>query len=145
VQRFCEGRAAGRERELPVRRGKEKARDIALDLLLITRGNEIFLIRRGPEERRLADFWELPPRQTSVREEKPVATFTHRIVNDRFRVTVYTRKSLTRPALANGEWLSRARLAKIPVTTITRKALALIERSGRAPSKPPTPSKRQGE
>jgi A/G-specific adenine glycosylase len=128
VQRFCEGRAAGRERELPVKQGKERARDVELELLLITRGAEIFLVRRSAKERRLAGFWELPQRQSPASGEKPVATFTHRIVNDCFRVTIYTRKSSTPPVPAAGEWFTPDRMAQAPVTTITRKALAFAER-----------------
>ncbi len=129
VRSFCEGRAAGRERELPIKRGKEQARDIALDLLLISRENEVFLVRRGVEERRLSNFWELPVRQTPSRGGKPVATFTHRIVNDRFRVTVYRMESSLGRLPEAGEWFSAERMARVPVTTITRKALALAENS----------------
>lgn len=145
VQRFCEGRAAGRERELPVKRRKDQARDIPLDLLLTTRGNEVFLIRRGAQERRLAGFWELPQKQGPIRGVKPLAKFTHRIVNDRFRVTVYAASSPPPTFREAGEWFSPERITQTPVTTITRKALTLIERSGRVLGKLRTPPKRSGQ
>jgi A/G-specific adenine glycosylase len=133
VQRFCEGRAAGRERELPIKRGKDQARDIALDLVVIARADEVLLIRRGPDERRLPNFWELPQRRAPIRGEKPVAAFTHRIVNDRFRITVYRREPPVRLFPESGEWFTPERMARVPVTTVARKALALAERSKRPP------------
>ena len=47
---FCAGRAAGRERELPVKAPKPDARDIRLDLVILLKKNEIFLVRRGLSE-----------------------------------------------------------------------------------------------
>jgi len=141
VRRFCEGRAAGRERELPVRGGRERARDIPLDLLLFQRQNEIFLVRRRADERRLAGFWELPVRLKPKSGDEPVVTFTHRIVNDCFRIAVYICRPPVRPP-EPGEWFTPERMARIPVTTIARKALALI--AGRAPGKLRITSKRLG-
>ncbi len=66
VAKFCAARAAGTERELPVKLKKQRARDVPLDLVLLeghppAPGEErIFLIQRSSAERRLADFWELP-------------------------------------------------------------------------------------
>ena len=139
VQRFCEGRDAGRERELPIKRGKDPARDIPLDVLVISRKRKVLLVRRPRSERRLAGFWELPRRQTPVPGEKLVAKFSHRIVNDRFRIAVYVAEppagTLPEPEEAHGgEWFSPERLARVPLTTVARKALALCaaERFGRA-------------
>ena len=64
VAQFCAARAEGTEQELPVKLKKSAARDIALDLALFAgrTGNrgKIFLVQRNSQERRLADFWELP-------------------------------------------------------------------------------------
>jgi A/G-specific adenine glycosylase len=124
VVAFCGARAAGRERELPVKLKKSAARDVLLELLLLEKGERIFLIQRSSSERRLADFWELPAKHLAkgLRCAK-AAEFSHRIVNDCFRVTIWRCGSVSeRP---EGTWFSRTELKKLPLTTITRKALAL--------------------
>jgi A/G-specific adenine glycosylase len=126
VARHCEGKAAGREQELPVKKPKPAVRDIALDLLIPQRGNEIFLMRRGASEKRLANFQELPERSLfpGVRATR-TGDFTHRIVNDRFRVTVWHARIIRR-RLPEGEWVRVERLSEIPLTTMSRKALRLL-------------------
>jgi A/G-specific adenine glycosylase len=119
VVRHCEGKAAGRERELPVKARKPVVRDIELDLLVLRRGDEVFLVQRGASESRLAGFWELP----ATKNGEPAARFTHRIVNDRFRVGVCIGPEPGR--LPEGQWFPVGRLREIPLTTVARKALQL--------------------
>ena len=135
VARHCEGKAAGRESDLPVRTPKPPVREVTLDLLIPQRGNEIFeifLIRReARSEKRLAGFQELP--EKSLFPKLPataVGTFTHRIVNDRFRITVWHAPN-TRARLRGGEWVGLEKLSEIPLTTISRKALHLVHKSER--------------
>jgi A/G-specific adenine glycosylase len=129
VLRHCEARSAGRERELPVRTPKPAVRDIALELLILDRSGEIFLVRRGASEKRMPGFWELPERTRfpSV-QGQPAGTFTHRIVNDRFRISVW-RAQTRRRRIPGGEWFDRQSLAGIPLATISRKALHLVHNS----------------
>ncbi len=61
--KFCAARAAGTERELPVKLKKPETREVTLDLAILERGDCVFLLKRSPAERRLADFWELPAKQ----------------------------------------------------------------------------------
>jgi A/G-specific adenine glycosylase len=123
VAKFCAARATGHERVLPVKLKKAAARDVTLELALVEANSRILLVQRSSAERRLADFWELPARNLfkTTRGVK-VAEFSHRIVNDRFRVTVWRLDSL--PQQLSGTWFSLAELRKLPLTTITRKALA---------------------
>jgi A/G-specific adenine glycosylase len=119
----CEGRAAGRERELPVKARKPAARDISLDLLILMKGKEIFLIQRAASEKRLAGFHELPEKHLFPGlPAEPAGSFTHRIVNDRFSVTVWRARSSRKGSLT-GQWLAPERLTEVPLTTMTRKAL----------------------
>jgi len=125
VQRFCAGRAAGRERELPVKLKKQAVTEIALELLAILRDGKVFLVRRDDAERRLASFWELP--EKALFAEIPgirASEFTHRIVNDRFRVVVWQALVSAVVTLKGGRWFDLPELASVPVTTVTRKALA---------------------
>jgi A/G-specific adenine glycosylase len=126
VLRFCAGRAAGRERELPVKAKKPAVSETALDLLALFRASQVFLIRRGDTEKRMSGFWELPRLDLFPNAAaRKVSEFTHRIVNDRFRVTVRTAGDQV-PAGPPGRWFGPAELDSVPVTTITRKALAVV-------------------
>ncbi len=126
VLRFCAGRAAGRERELPVKAKKPAVSETALDLLALFRASQVFLIRRGDTEKRTSGFWELPRLDLFPNAAaRKVSEFTHRIVNDRFRVTVRTAGDQV-PAGPPGRWFGPAELDSVPVTTITRKALAVV-------------------
>ena len=129
VARFCAARAAGTERELPVKLKKTAARDVKVDLAVFTGCNEspaiagsVFLVQRAPDERRLAGFWELPQKNLFPGwRGRRAKEFVHQIVNDRFRITVW--RGLTPKALPSGRWFGPADLAAIPLTTISRKAL----------------------
>jgi A/G-specific adenine glycosylase len=121
----CAGRAAGRERELPVKAAKPAVRDVALELLAPERGGRVFLRQRGASEKRLAGFWELPEKSAFPRIDASLAgRFTHRIVNDRFLVTVWRGRVPGNPR--GGKWFGPSDLSGLPVATITRKALHLV-------------------
>jgi A/G-specific adenine glycosylase len=132
VEKFCEARSAGTELELPVKLKKPSGRDIPLDLLLLRRqteasgGTGIFLVQRSFSERRMAGFWELPAKQVFRRlRGTRLGEFSHRIVNDRFLLTIWAPTGAVDPAdLPPGNWFDSAELSRIPLTTITKKALA---------------------
>jgi A/G-specific adenine glycosylase len=127
VEKFCAARAAGTERELPVRLKRGTARDVPVDVVILERDGRVFLIQRPSTERRLADFWELPRKQLLPRVNgTKLIEFRHRIVNDCFRVTVW-HIAAGKTRLANlpaGEWVRIAELGSIPLTTVAKKALA---------------------
>lgn len=124
VAAFCAARAAGHERELPVKLKKPRAREARLELVLLEKGESILLVKRSSTERRLADFWELPARGSikGLRCRK-AGEFSHRIVNDNFRVAIWRSRSV--PEEPPGIWFSLAELKTLPLTTVTRKALAI--------------------
>jgi A/G-specific adenine glycosylase len=127
VEKFCAARAAGTARELPVKLKKQVVKEVALDLAIVERAGCIFLVKRSSAERRLAGFLELPaldrlPEMDAVK----LGELRHQIVNDRFSITVWhitfgNRESAGMPA---GEWLEVSQLERIPLTTVTKKALA---------------------
>ena len=132
VEKFCAARSAGTERELPVKLKKPSARDIPLDLVLLHRETEtpggisIFLVQRSLSERRMAGFWELPAKQVfpGLRGTR-LGEFSHRIVNDRFLLTIWAPTGAVDQAdFPPGNWFDSAELSRIPLTTITKKALA---------------------
>ena len=131
VEVFCAARAAGTERELPVRLKKPKAREVPLELLVFRRAGgegrqevcqEVYMVQRGAGESRLAGFWELPEKKRFPRlRGRFLAEFTHQIVNDRFRVKVLL--SSGKPVLREGRWVPVDGFDGLPLTTISRKAL----------------------
>jgi len=124
VARFCAARAAGTERQLPVRLKAKAVREVVLHLAIFERASkQVFLIRRAEEERRLAGFWELPPKESFPGWRGSLAgSVTHQIVNDRFAISVWRGKAP--PKLPPGTWFTPAELAAIPLTTVARKSLA---------------------
>ncbi len=122
VEKFCAARAAGTEKELPVKLKKKQARDVRLDLVLLEDERRVVLVRRSSSARRLADFWELPEKKIfpGLRCRK-LREFRHQIVNDRFRVAVWSSRAAPLPL--EGCWFPLDELDRIPVTTVTRKAL----------------------
>jgi A/G-specific adenine glycosylase len=134
VEKFCAARAAGTERELPVKLQKRETRDVPLDLAIVERDARVFLMKRASTERRLADFWELPGKQLFPHLQgeglAKMYEFRHQIVNDRFRVAVWHIRieNLLPPGLPpnfpEGAWVRIADLRRIPLTTVAKKALA---------------------
>jgi hypothetical protein len=83
-------------------------------------------LRRAASEKRLAGFQELPEKSLFPALRATCAgSFTHRIVNDRFRITVWHSPNVRRN-LAGGEWVEIGRLPEAPLTTVARKALHLV-------------------
>jgi A/G-specific adenine glycosylase len=131
VARFCAARAAGTARALPVKLKKQQPRDVALDLAVLEHNGCVFLLQRNAAERRLADFWELPPKQLFPklhRRLKKTTEFRHQIVNDRFRVTIWHGNvgGFGTAEPPRGRWLPIADLGRFPLTTVARKALASL-------------------
>ncbi|MDQ1473032.1 MAG: A/G-specific adenine glycosylase [Bryobacterales bacterium] len=125
VVTFCAARGAGTERELPVKLKKAKTRDVLLQLMIFRRADEVYLVQRDAGESRLAGFWELPDKSLFPRlQGRLAAEFTHQIVNDRFRVSVWSSRGS--PELPEGRWTAVADLGGIPLATISRKALKAV-------------------
>ena len=120
---ICGAHAAGTQHELPVKIRRAEVRETALDVLILLRRGKVYLLPRAAAEKRLAGFWELPGKSAVAdAHAEAVGNFTHQIVNDRYRVTVWKGRP---PAgrLCGGRWFSPAELSQTPVTTVTRKAL----------------------
>jgi A/G-specific adenine glycosylase len=131
VARFCAARSAGTATQLPVKLRKRTVRELALDLAILEKGDRLYLVKRRSTERRLADFWELPRKQDVPQLDlRRIGEFRHQIVNDLYRIFVWRVASgegelpgLTH-RLPDGSWIEFAKLSAIPLTTVTKKALA---------------------
>jgi A/G-specific adenine glycosylase len=124
VARNCAARTQGRQSELPVKRRKEALSSALLEVSIVRRGDMILLRQRAGSERRMANFWELPARDSIHAEGLAVASFRHTIVNTVFTVNVYFAEAARHPA--GMRWFREDELSRIPLTTVSKKALALV-------------------
>lgn len=126
IARHCIARQMGIERELPVKRSPAPPIQKELTLLLARDRGRILLWQRKPDSRRLAGFWELPEREQlpDARLLGAIGGFNHSITNHRYAVSVIAARVNGTPA--GFRWISRPGLARIPLSTTTRKALALL-------------------
>ena len=124
VVKFCTARAAGLEQQLPVKKTRAATREVRLHLVVLERAGSVFLVQRTAAERRLAGFWELPAKESLPRvKAREKASFTHQIVNDRFRITVWSART---EQLPEGRWIPIAELNTLPVSTTAKKALQAL-------------------
>jgi A/G-specific adenine glycosylase len=123
IGKYCCAREQGIERELPLRGGRRVASRRAVRLLAIEKGGQVLLWRRPAESRRLAGFWELPEREQipQARVGETAGKFRHTIVHTTYLVQVDRAWAAHSPA--GFQWIAKADLAMLPLSTTARKAL----------------------
>jgi A/G-specific adenine glycosylase len=126
VSAACQARLQGSQSQLPVKLKRMQPIRIEATLLVIERGGRILLWRRNPDSRRLGGFWELPSPEElpKARKSQSLGSFRHSIMNHNYIFTVV--KATVSGAAKRFQWFDRAQLEGIPLSTTTRKALALI-------------------
>lgn len=125
---WCEGRAQGLARELPLKKSKTVIRRVERSLLVVKRNGNLLLWQRPPDAAILPGFWELPePYQLSkARVGAALHSFKHSITNHIYHFQVFA-ASVGMWAPEPGSelrWVPIEGLAGIPLSTTTRKALA---------------------
>lgn len=132
VARWCEARKAGSASELPLKVPKAGVSELQTAVVVIQRGEHLLMRRRHASEARLPGFWDLPliDEISEVREACFQGVFRHSITNHRYVVQVLTGKVCGTPR--GFRWVRLAELAKIPVTSIAKKAIRY--RDGKHPS-----------
>jgi A/G-specific adenine glycosylase len=128
VAQFCEGRKAGHQHELPVKRGKAEPRHIQIQVAIIEREGAVLLRRRPDGASVMAGFWELPAPDDlpSWRPRETLGSFRHTITHHYYTVTVF-RGTVSR--VPPGFRWRRNEFDRIPLTTVARKAIRLITSS----------------
>jgi A/G-specific adenine glycosylase len=128
----CVARQQGRQNELPVRNPKAAAQAMECAVVIVRRRGRLLLKQRPAGEKRMAGFWELPAPEDVTRLPilREAGQFQHTIVNTRYQVRVLLAAPTrdlhpANPALGTC-WFSEDELARIPLTTVTRKALRYI-------------------
>lgn len=123
VEKYCQARGAGIERELPLKQKKTLMFRVDRRLLLVKKEGKILLWKRPADSRRMAGFWELPEAEMlpGAVEGKCLGTFNHSITNHIYRFELVSASVEKIPVgfkLMNGK-----DLAHQPMSTTTRKAL----------------------
>jgi len=126
----CRARQHGTVAQLPVKLRKISLVKVALDLLVIRRGQRVLLRQREPQDRRMAGFWDLPgAADLRARTGACLGEFRHTITHHHYHFTVWSatlRNSAIRKSGCGYGWFTPGQLSEIPLSTTARKALKLI-------------------
>jgi len=129
VSSLCRARAAGTQDTLPVRKRPQKSVYEERTLYWITQGSDILLWQRPAEAKLMPGFWELPEAEQLPQAESGLekGSFRHGITfhNYLFRVSATTAPL----KLGICQWVNRQQLAKMPLSTVVRKAMKVLDRT----------------
>lgn len=122
---FCRARAEGIQAELPIKGRRREPVKLAVALVVAQRGGSVLLRQRGPAEKRLAGFWELPEKRDlpNAKGIEPVGSFRHSITRHDYAIEVLRAKVGKAPRAF--VWWPTVELAGVPLATTARKALEL--------------------
>jgi len=124
---LCAGRRAGVQHELPVKLKRRDPVKLAIELLVIEKDGRVLLRQRSATESRLAGFWELPEARAvpTARRQGAVGGFRHTITRHDYTIEVFRASAVKAPA--GFRWFEINELDKMPLATMSRKALALAQ------------------
>jgi A/G-specific adenine glycosylase len=120
---LCEAHQTAAQSQFPIKKPKPAAIGETLELVIIRSGDRVLMRQRPSDSSRMAGFWELP-HLSELRpgsQTQPIGEFRHTIVNHRYSIKIYAAQPPKRSTL---QWLLPTNTS-LPITTITRKALAL--------------------
>jgi len=105
-------------------------------VLILDNAGRFFVVQRPRNANWLGGLWELPmwekPHQEPpdwLKLEKRLGTVRHSITDNRLEVDVFRGSVNGGNRRARGRWIAIEETGFLPITTITRKALALVGRS----------------
>jgi len=122
----CRAREQGQQSQLPVKLRRIEPVRVQTRLLYIERAGKILLWKREADSARLNGFWELPLAEDlpKAKQQEALGSFRHSITNHNYTFTV-AKATLARAA-SRFEWVERTDLKRLPLSTTTRKAFALL-------------------
>ena len=128
VARWCEARGLGTENELPVKLVRRAAVEVRLEIAVVEDGEKpasVLLQQRRDHLSLMPGFWELPEAgAVRLARREHVGEFHHTITHHDYTVTV-VRGRLRGGTPEHCEWFPPDQLGRLPLATITRKALLL--------------------
>lgn len=129
VSALCGARAAGTQDSLPVKKKLQKSVYEKRTLYWITRGHDVLLWQRPAASKLMPGFWELPEAEHLPQAGPGVekGSFRHGIT---FHDYLFRVVATSAPmGLGICQWVDRQKLAKLPLSTVARKAMKVAERS----------------
>jgi A/G-specific adenine glycosylase len=118
VSGFC---AARGELQAEAAKPRQKKRKIFFGLA--RRNGHVLLVQRGKSESLMPGMWELPELPSRARA-KQLLSLRHSITVTDYQVNVM---EIVTPQKGSGRWMSRSRLASLPLTGLARKILQRAE------------------
>ncbi|MBL8293326.1 MAG: NUDIX domain-containing protein, partial [Bryobacterales bacterium] len=120
----CAAKARQRQHEFPIKARKQRNIAIEKTVLIVEQNGSLLLWKRPPDSTRMAGFWELPDASQlpGVDLGPSLGEVRHGITVNSYRINVCTAQVDTAPE--GFAWVAKSSLADLPLSTITRKALA---------------------
>lgn len=127
VARLCGARESGRQNELPVKIRERKSIEEHRTVFWIERAGCVLLWQRPAASRLMPGFWELPEsEQLPGISGRRLGSFSHGITFHKYRFVVAEANAAD---IGSCEWVETEKLARMPVSTIVRKAQKVVEKS----------------
>jgi A/G-specific adenine glycosylase len=134
VAGHCLARSHGTQLERPRKKAKQQPERLELIVALVARTEKLLLRQRPDDSTIMPGFWELPQaeaprldagcfRDLGIDCDGLLGEFRHAITFRNYHGRVHHGIVIAKPPRGY-RWVSRNRLASLPLTTITRKALA---------------------
>jgi A/G-specific adenine glycosylase len=102
------------------RNRKPRQLKASISVALATKGDTVLLVQRNADESLMSGMWELPKIAHSIRNEEVLFRVRHSITVTDYMVSVVA-QSMTNAE--NGEWISRRKADRLPLTGLTKKIL----------------------
>ena len=139
VSKHCLACLRGTQADRPRKKPKEKVERLELAVAFVRRGQRLLLRQRPNDAAIMPGFWELPQAEAprldgscfgalGIECDGLLGEFRHAITFRSYRGRVH-HATLRGRAPAGYHWISPGRLSELPLTTITRKALAAAGRN----------------
>jgi A/G-specific adenine glycosylase len=126
VAQWCRARASGRQNALPVKIRERKSAEEHRTVFWIERQGRVLLWRRPADSRLMPGFWELPEaEQLPGITGRRLGSFRHGITFHRYLFDVVEASAA---GIGCCEWVAVEELARLPVSTIARKAKRVVEK-----------------
>jgi A/G-specific adenine glycosylase len=128
VARLCGARASGRQNELPVKIIGRNSLEEHRTVFWIERHGRVLLWKRGASSRLMPGFWELPEdaQLPAIRPGQKLGSFRHGITFHNYRFDVV--EACAPCETGECEWVALPELARLPVSTILKKAKRVIDK-----------------
>jgi A/G-specific adenine glycosylase len=118
VSGFCAARG-----ELQAEAAKPRQKKRTIFFGLARRNGHVLLVQRGKTESLMPGMWELPELPSSARAKR-LLSLRHSITVTDYQVNVM---EIATAQKGSGRWMSRSRLASLPLTGLARKILQRAE------------------